>query len=70
MDNIEKKIVIKYTRGNLIENKLFPCPVYININGAIKFVDTIMVTKNKILEILDKHNTVGPIVINYDEVIK
>lgn len=70
MDNIEKKVVIKYTKDSVTDNKLFPCPVYISINGAIKFVDTIHLHKDKVLELLKKNNTNGPIVLNYDEVIK
>ena len=68
----DKRIVIKYTKSALMESKesLFPCPVYISINGAIKFVDTIHFHKDKLLTLLNEKGTNGPIVVNYDEVMK
>lgn len=69
---VEKKILIKYTLAQINESKdtLFPCPVYLNLDGAIKFVDTINFHRDKLISLLNERKISGPVVLNYDEVMK
>ena len=71
MTKVEKKILIRYTTSTLTtsKNMLWHCSVYICIDGTFKFVDTIYFHKDKLLELLNKSGTNGPIVLNYDEVM-
>lgn len=70
MENkVEKRVVLAFRKGDLTEDKTYECPVYISVNGAIKFVDSFMFKKDELIKLLDKHNTNGPTVVDYDEVL-